>query len=105
VNNLQVRTLRFAEEAVELAQSLDISRDQMHKLIDIVYMRPRGLPAQEMGGAIMTLIILNRLVTSRTIDKILKEEIHRVLSYPTEHFSKRNKEKIQLGLGSDNAKA
>jgi len=52
------RTFRFLEEALELAQANDCSRDDAHALIDYVYGRPVGEPAQEVGGVMVTLASL-----------------------------------------------
>src|SRR6188508_2665934 len=58
VYNARVRALRLAEESVELSQSLDVSRETMHLLIDAVYDRPRGAVDQEMGGVALTFTVL-----------------------------------------------
>ncbi len=52
------RNLRFAEEALELLQSLSLSRESAHAMVDLVWSRPAGDPAQEVGGAVMTLAAL-----------------------------------------------
>jgi hypothetical protein len=54
----QVRNKRFLEEALELVQSLSLSREDAHKLVDYVYGRPSGEPKQEVGGVMTTLAAL-----------------------------------------------
>jgi hypothetical protein len=56
--NKTERNHRFFEEATELVQSLDMSREDAHRLVDYVYGRPIGEPAQEVGGVMVTLAAL-----------------------------------------------
>ncbi len=52
------RNRRFLEEALELAQSLGGTREQAHALVDYVFSRAPGQPAQELGGTMVTLAAL-----------------------------------------------
>lgn len=52
------RNHRFLEEALELVQSLDCTREEAHQLVDYVFGRPVGEPRQEMGGVMVTLAAL-----------------------------------------------
>lgn len=58
VSSTTERTFRFLEEALELAQSCNISRDQALTLLNCVFSRPPGGPYQEVGGTLLTLSIL-----------------------------------------------
>lgn len=49
------RTHRFLEEALELAQANGCSRGEVLALVDYVFGRPQGDPAQEVGGVMVTL--------------------------------------------------
>lgn len=49
------RTHRFLEEALELAQANGCTRDDALALVDYVFGRPPGQPAQEVGGVMVTL--------------------------------------------------
>ena len=49
------RNHRFLEEALELVQSLGCTASEAHQLVDYVFGRPVGEPAQELGGTIITL--------------------------------------------------
>jgi NTP pyrophosphatase (non-canonical NTP hydrolase) len=49
------RGLRLLEEAIELAQALKVSQQNAHRLVDYIFDRPAGEPAQEMGGVFVTL--------------------------------------------------
>lgn len=52
------RTHRFLEEALELAQANGVTRDDALTLVDYVFGRPTGEPAQEVGGVMVTLASL-----------------------------------------------
>jgi len=57
-SDLPERVARFGEEALELQQALGQSREDAHALVDYVFDRPAGEPAQEMGGTMTTLALL-----------------------------------------------
>lgn len=52
------RNHRFLEEALELVQACGCSATESHKLVDYVYGRDIGEPAQEVGGVMVTLAAL-----------------------------------------------
>lgn len=52
------RCHRFTEEALELVQSLGMTADEAHQLVDYVYGRPIGDTRQEIGGTLTTLAAL-----------------------------------------------
>ena len=52
------RNHRFLEEALELVQACECSASEAHQLVDYVYGRPIGEPAQEVGGVMVTLAAL-----------------------------------------------
>ena len=52
------RIFRFLEEALELVQSLNCSKEDALKLVDYVYDRPIGEPLQEVGCTMVTLAML-----------------------------------------------
>ncbi|WP_210206249.1 hypothetical protein [Rhizobium leguminosarum] len=52
------RSHRFLEEALELTQSIGCTRKEAHQLVDYVFDRPAGNPAQEVGGVMLTLAAL-----------------------------------------------
>jgi hypothetical protein len=59
VRNRQERNHRFLEESLELVQSLDCTREAAHRLVDYVFDRPQGQPAQELGGVMVTIAALS----------------------------------------------
>jgi len=56
--NSRERSHRFLEEALELCQSVDVSRNEAYALVDYVYSRPKGDPQSEAGAALLTLAAL-----------------------------------------------
>lgn len=52
------RNHRFLEEALELVQACGCGASEAHQLVDYVYGRPVGEPAQEVGGVMVTLAAL-----------------------------------------------
>lgn len=52
------RNHRFLEESLELVQSTGCTASEAHQLVDYVYGRPVGEPAQEVGGVMVTLAAL-----------------------------------------------
>ena len=74
--NAEERNLRFLEEALELLQSLGLSKDQLISMINYVYSRPVGNPNQEVGGVFICLLAL---CNTHSIDlfKSFEEEITR----------------------------
>lgn len=49
---------RFLEEALELVQTQGYTRERAYALVDYVFGRPVGEPAQEVGGVMITLATL-----------------------------------------------
>lgn len=71
------RNHRFLEEAIELVQSTGCTRSEAHQLVDYVFDRPTGDPAQEVGGVMNTLAAL---CTAHNLDmeKAGEQELSRV---------------------------
>lgn len=57
-NNKSERNFRFFEEATELVQACDMTKEQCLQLVDYVYSRPKGEKNQEAGGVMVTLAAL-----------------------------------------------
>jgi len=51
----KVRVYRFMEEAMELGQALDVTKEQAQTLLDRVYGNPPGDVKQEVGGVVFTM--------------------------------------------------
>lgn len=101
VYNAPTRSLRVAEEAIELVQSFDIPKEKALELVEMVYARPKGNPRQEIGGVMMTITVMCATMGYDT-DDILLAEVRRVLEKKPEHFAQRNQEKIALGMDVSN---
>jgi len=97
MTNRSVRALRLVEEAIEAAQVCAVPKDQLHRLIDMVYDRPPGSLTQELGGTLITTGVL-AYQGGHALDDLMFEELSRCLSKTAESFAQRNKDKIQLGL-------
>jgi hypothetical protein len=52
------RKFRFLEEALELAQACECSKEDVLQLVNYVYSRPTGPLRQEIGGVMVTLAAL-----------------------------------------------
>lgn len=53
-SNAAERSLRAAEEAIELAQACGADADSVHRLVDYVFSRPAGEPGQEIAGTLVS---------------------------------------------------
>lgn len=73
----QERCWRFYEEAGELVQSLGMTRDQAHQMVDYTWGREVGQPSQEIGQVIVT---LSALANGRDIDvqQAAENELERI---------------------------
>jgi phosphoribosyl-ATP pyrophosphohydrolase len=93
----RIRALRVAEEAIELAQACGVDGKQLLELVKIVYNRPVGQMTWEIGGVLMT---INVLCASNNLDPedVFTEELLKVLQVPADFYTKRNQEKLSLGL-------
>lgn len=58
VKDKKVRNRRFLEEALELVQACECSKEDAHALVEYVYNRPVGEIKQEIGGTVLTLAVL-----------------------------------------------
>lgn len=65
------RNYRFGEEALELTQSLGMTKEEAHQLVEYVFNRPVGEPKQEVGG---TMVTLAALCIASNIDMMLEGE-------------------------------
>jgi len=88
------RNRRFIEEALELVQSLNMSRYEAHFMVDYVFGRDKGEPFQEVGGAILTLATL---CNAHKIDmmNVAETELSRVWT-KVEHIQTKQKLKTKL---------
>lgn len=97
VVSIEQRSIRFLEEAIELAQSGGCTEEIAHKLVSFVFARPVGTMASEIGGVGITLLCLAQ-AAHMSADECEVAEFLRVLDKPLEHFAARNKAKNQAGF-------
>lgn len=97
MDNKAIRALRFAEEAIELAQVCEVPEEKMRELVRIVYSRPVGDTHQEVGGCMVTLSVLAH-VLQIDLESAFETEVRRCLKKTPAEFAARNAEKISLGL-------
>lgn len=57
-NGDKERAYRFFEEAGELFQAMNMTKEDAYKVVDYVYGRPVGELSQEIGGVMITLLCL-----------------------------------------------
>lgn len=57
-SDINKRCARFIEEPVELVQALGYTKEEVLRVVDMVYSRPEGEPKQEVGGVMVTLAAL-----------------------------------------------
>lgn len=98
-SNVPERSLRFVEEAVELAQACGSSAAELHRLVDYVYARPVGEPAKEIAGSLVTLYVLASALDV-DVDKALEVELVRINTPEViERVLRRQKEKREVTAG------
>lgn len=77
VNAKMERAYRFLEEALELGQACEVTREEAIQLVEYVYSRPVGEIPQEIGGTITTLSVLTD-VYGEDLEKCSEDELNRV---------------------------
>lgn len=97
-----MRALRLAEKCIEYAQTTDLPKDQLHKVVDTVYSRPVGNPLRELGGVMVCAAVCvkneSTLLGATTFEYAFDMEVRRILAKSPEDFAKRNEDKIAMGL-------
>jgi hypothetical protein len=91
------RTLRFIEEAVELAHAMSLDRNEVGTIVARVYSRPAGDAVREAGQCLAVFECLMH-VTGIDADHEATAELARVKSIPKEEWVKRHAAKIALGI-------
>lgn len=92
------RALRFLEEAHELAQVCGVTRDEASRTRDMVYSKPAGSAAQEIGGCGVTLAgVAASLGVS--VASLTNEEMRRIEHLPPDKFRARERLNAYLGIG------
>lgn len=95
--SIEERARRFLEEAIELCQAVGVTRQETDTVADYVFGREPGRPAQEIGGAMVTLNCLAE-VLDESVCKAELDEWQRVQSKSKAHFEARHRAKMEVGL-------
>lgn len=93
------RTMRFFEEAIELAHTMGLSREKVDALVDRVFSRPAGEEGQEIA---QTTLCLEALAACRGVDINTEaaKEIERILTRTKEHWRDRQNAKARENLAT-----
>lgn len=91
------RTLRFLEEAVELAQAMGVAMDTTDAIVARVYRKPPGEPRREFGQALATFELLAK-AAEVDADAEATKEFHRVQSIPKAEWERRHAAKVAIGI-------
>lgn len=93
------RVRRLVEEVIEVAQAEGMDPDAIKGIVDYVYGRPAGDPAQEAGGVGVTLLAY---CTSRGFSAEQTEinEVDRVTKIDQATFRNRHQAKVDAGVAA-----
>lgn len=91
------RSLRFIEEAVELAHAVGLDAAEIAAIVDRVFARPAGDVVREVGQCLATFELLAR-VLKVDADREATAELARVKAIPQEEWARRHGAKIALGI-------
>lgn len=91
------RTMRFLEEAVELAHALDIDRETVQAICKRVWNRDKGYIPREIGQAQMTLEALAASI-GHDADREASNEFDRVRKIPKGEWATRHAAKVAIGI-------
>lgn len=96
LKNVRERCLRFIEEALELVQALDMSREDVLMMVEYVYARKAGAPNQELGGVMVTALALAAAAQLDAYDE-LHRELDRIFA-AQDRVREKHRQKIEQGV-------
>lgn len=91
------RSMRFLEEAIELAHALDLDYATVQAVCKRVWNRDKGYIPREVGQAQMTLEALAASI-GHDADREASNEFDRVRKIPKEEWTARHAAKVALGI-------
>lgn len=97
VRNPKERAMRVVEEAIEFAQACGASADMINRITANVYSKEPGVPKEELAQVMFTSLIAAQTL-GEDADALETGELHRVLQYPPDYFTKRMATKIKAGV-------
>ncbi len=95
--NPHERTMRFVEEAIELAHAMGLAGNDVGAITARVYARPAGDPAREAGQCLAVFECLMR-VAGIDADQEATAELARVKAIPKEEWTSRHAAKVAIGI-------
>lgn len=96
-DNVQERSRRFFEEAIEVYQSYDGSREMAHKIVDIVFDKEKDKPEKETGQCLFTLLALG---AASSVDvEVSLEECYRIAMTPERILKVKRNQAAKLAKG------
>jgi hypothetical protein len=97
----KIRTHRFVEEAIELAQATDCPKEEVLRIVEYVYGRPKGDVFQEIGGVLITLNALAAATRQEThwSGEAELERIRHILGHSPDFFRNRSANKPDFTKG------
>lgn len=93
------RTMRFLEEAIELAHASGLEVSMVEAITGRVYGSPQGLLTREIGQSLMTLEILAKNL-GIDADHEASEEFQRVQRIPKKEWQRRHAAKVAIGIAT-----
>lgn len=97
-NTTTERAYRFLEEAIELFQSLGMYMEEAAEVMLYVYGRPMGETEQEIGGVMVTLLVLGEQQGISIQDCLMRE--YERITKPEMMEIIREKQKTKAGINS-----
>lgn len=94
------RARRFLEEALELCQTQGVSREEAHRLVDYVMDRPIGESPQELGGSMITLLLLAEVLGLSAMGEALTEQERVEQPGMRERMQAKHARKVQQGVAA-----
>jgi len=94
------RARRFLEEALELCQTQGVTHDEAHRLVDYVFERPIGEPRQELGGSMITLLLLAEVLGLDALGEALREQARVEQPGMRERMQAKHARKVQQGVAA-----
>ncbi|TPQ24907.1 hypothetical protein [Methylomonas koyamae] len=91
------RIARFMEEAIELAQAVDMTSSDIKELVDYVYSRNTGVVSQEIGQVGVALLALAEHLNINA-DQEERAEFQRISELPKKHWQRRQNAKAEHGV-------
>lgn len=91
------RTMRFVEEAIELAMACDMPRETVEAITARVYAKGPGNITLEAAQCQVTLEMFAKVLRI-DLDAAATEEFYRVQSIPKEEWERRHSAKVEIGI-------